>query len=143
MFIGEFQHHIDEKGRMAIPKKFRSLLGKGAVVTRGLDHCLFIYTESEWIELAKKLVALPITQSNSRAFVRLMMAGASQVLLDGQGRILIPDYLRIYANLEKETIIAGLFNRVEVWDRASWESYKKRTEKNSDEIAEKLSDLGI
>ena len=143
MFIGEYQHSIDQKGRVAVPAKFRPQLGTGVVVTRGLDHCLFIYTETEWQELAQKLVALPLTQANSRAFVRLMLAGAMQVSLDSQGRILLPDYLREYAGLNKEAVIAGLFNRVEIWDKQKWQEYKARTEAESDEIAEKLTDLDI
>lgn len=143
MFIGEYQHNIDQKGRLAIPVKFRAELGEGAVVTRGLDHCLFVYTESEWQELAKKLVSLPFTQANSRAFVRLMMAGAIQVGLDSQGRILLPDYLRQYAGLDKSSVIAGLYNRIEIWDQKVWRDYKKKTEQESDQIAERLSDLGI
>lgn len=143
MFIGEFRHTIDQKGRIAVPVKFRSDLGAGAVVTRGLDHCLFLFTESEWEEMAQKLIALPLSQANSRAFVRLMMAGAMQVALDSQGRILLPDYLRQYASIDKEAIVAGLYNRIEIWDRESWQQYKARTESASDEIAEKLGDLGI
>jgi MraZ protein len=143
MFIGEYQHNIDQKGRIAVPAKFRPQLGSGVVVTRGLDHCLFIYTETEWQELAQKLVALPLTQANSRAFVRLMLAGAMQVSLDSQGRILLPDYLREYAGLNKEAVIAGLFNRVEIWDKQKWQEYKARTEAEADEIAEKLTDLDI
>lgn len=141
MFIGEHQHTIDQKGRLAVPVKFRSQLGGGAVVTRGLDHCLFIYTEIEWQELAKKLMNLPLTQSNSRAFVRLMMAGASQVTLDSQGRILLPDYLRQYAGLKKSVIVAGLYNRLEIWDQLAWEQYKQKTETDSNDIAERLTDL--
>ena len=143
MFIGEYQHSIDQKGRVAVPAKFRPQLGTGVVVTRGLDHCLFVYTETEWQKLAQKLVALPLTQANSRAFVRLMLAGAMQVSLDSQGRILLPDYLREYAGLNKEAVIAGLFNRVEIWDKQKWQEYKARTEAESDEIAEKLTDLDI
>ena len=143
MFIGEYQHNIDEKGRMAVPVKFRGQLGKGAIVTRGLDHCLFVFTEIEWRALAKKLVALPLAQANSRAFVRLMLAGATDVEVDGQGRVLIPDYLRKDANLKKETVVAGLYNRIEIWDRETWDRYKQKTEGASEEIAEKLGELGI
>ena len=143
MFIGEYQHNIDEKGRMAVPAKFRAQLGKGAIVTRGLDKCLFLFNKKEWEELAKKLIALPITQSNSRAFVRLMLAGAMEVDLDTQGRILIPDYLRQFAGIKKQTVVAGLYNRVEIWDETVWKQYKSKTESNSDEIAERLSELGI
>ncbi len=143
MFIGEYQHTIDEKGRVAVPSKFRSSLGERAIVTRGLDHCLFIFNVAEWQKLAEKLIALPMVQANSRAFVRLMLAGAMEVDLDSQGRILVPDYLRQYALLGKQTIVVGLYNRIELWDEAAWKKYKHATESNSDEIAERLSELGI
>ena len=143
MFIGEYQHSIDDKGRVAVPAKFRLSLGSGAIVTRGLDHCLFVFEKTEWEKLAQKLIALPIAQSNSRAFTRLMLAGAMEVEPDAQGRILLPDYLRKYAGLKKLTIIAGLYNRLEIWDEDSWKRYKEKTEASGDDIAEKLGELGI
>ncbi len=143
MFIGEFRHSIDQKGRIAIPAKFRAKLSGGAIITRGLDHCLFVFTNKDWEILAQKLVALPLAQANSRAFVRLMLSGASDVELDTQGRILVPDYLRKYAGLNKEAVVAGLYNRMEVWDVKAWNDYKAKTESQSEEIAEKLSELGI
>jgi len=143
MFIGEYSHNIDEKGRLAIPVKFRSQLGAGAIVTRGLDHCLFVFNKNEWQELAKKLIALPLANAGSRAFVRLMLAGAMEAVLDSQGRILLPDYLRQYADLKKEAVAAGLYNRIEIWDKEIWQNYKTRTEAASEEIAEKLSGLGM
>jgi MraZ protein len=143
MFLGEFKHSIDQKGRMAIPAKFRSQLNGGAIITRGLDHCLFVFTTEEWEKLAQKLVALPLAQAGSRAFVRLMLAGASDVEFDAQGRILIPEHLRAYAHVNKNAIVTGLYNRIEVWDEQEWKSYKKRTERESDQIAEQLGALGI
>ena len=143
MFIGEYQHNIDNKGRLAIPVKFRSHLGRGAITTRGLDSCLFVFTEADWQELAKKLMALPLAQANSRAFVRLMMAGAMQIDLDSQGRILLPDYLRQYASLNKKVVVSGLYNRVEIWNAEKWNEYKSKTESNSGDIAEKMAGLGI
>ncbi len=143
MFIGEFQHNLDLKGRIAVPAKFRPKLSGGAIITRGLDRCLFVFANKEWEALAQKLIALPLAQANSRAFVRLMLAGAADVEIDKQGRILIPDYLRKYAGLKKESVIAGLYNRIEIWDNAAWNEYKMKTESASDEIAEKLSELGI
>lgn len=143
MFIGEYQHNIDDKGRLAIPAKFRALLKKGAVVTRGLDNCLFLYTQSEWSELAEKLAKLPISQEKSRAFARLMLAGAMDVAIDSQGRINLPDYLIEYAGLSKPISIAGLYNRLEIWDKDKWDKYKKETEKNSADIAETLGELGV
>lgn len=143
MFIGEYQHNVDDKGRLAIPMKFRKELKKGAVITRGLDNCLFVFMSAEWKKLADKLAALPMSQSNSRAFARLMLAGAMDVELDGQGRAIVPEYLRQYAKLGKEVVVAGLYNRLEIWDRAAWEKYKAETEKNSNDIAEKMGELGV
>ncbi len=143
MFIGEYTHNLDSKGRIAMPVKFRNKLTGGAIVTRGLDRCLFVFSGKEWEVLAQKLIALPLAQTNSRAFVRLMLAGAVDAELDKQGRILIPDYLREYAGLKKQAVITGLYNRMEIWDSEAWKQYKAKTESASDEIAEKLSELGI
>jgi len=143
MLLGEFKHNLDLKGRLAVPAKFRQKLSGGAIITRGLDKCLFVFGNKEWEILAQKLIALPLAQANSRAFVRLMLAGAMDVEVDKQGRILIPDYLREYAGLKKETVVAGLYNRFEIWDSAAWKKYKNKTESASDEIAEKLGELGI
>jgi len=143
MFIGEFQHNIDVKGRIAVPAKFRNQLSGGAIVTRGLDKCLFLFSIAEWEKLAGKIVSLPLTQANSRAFSRLMLAGASDCEIDAQGRILIPDYLRKYAGLEKEVIITGLYNRAEIWDLNCWNKYKMETESRSEEIAERMGELGL
>lgn len=143
MFIGEYKHSIDDKGRLAIPVKFRSALHTAAVITRGLDHCLYVYTASSWQELAEKVKSLPMTKSDSRAFQRLMLAGAVDVELDNQGRVLIPDYLREYAGISKQTVVAGIYDRLEIWDEKKWEEYKKKTEASSDDIAEKLEGLGI
>lgn len=142
MFIGEFHHSIDDKGRLAIPVKFRSSLKK-AVVTRGLDNCLFLYPIEEWKRLAEKLAALPISQASSRAFVRLMLAGAMDVAVDGQGRVVVPEYLRTYAGLGKTVVVTGLYNRVEVWNEEAWNAYARRAEKNSGSIAEELFSLGV
>jgi transcriptional regulator MraZ len=143
MLLGEFKHNLDIKGRMAIPAKFRDKLEAGAIITRGIDDCLFVFANNEWETLAKKLVALPLAQANSRAFARLMLAGATDVELDNQGRILIPDYLRKYAGLSKSVVVAGLYNRIEIWDEAAWTTYKVKTESSSEEIAEQLGELGI
>lgn len=143
MFIGEYQHNLDEKGRLAIPAKFRTKLAKGAVVTKGLDNCLFLYTATEWQKLATKLAALPISKANTRAFARLMLAGAMDVQLDKQGRIVLPEYLRKYATLKKKSIIAGLYSRLEIWDESSWNKYKQSTEKQSGDIAEALEGLDV
>jgi MraZ protein len=143
MFIGEYSHNVDDKGRMAVPAKFRRELLKGAVVTRGLDNCLFLYTKIEWEKLAEKLAALPISQSNTRAFSRLMLAGAMDVEMDKQGRIILPEYLRQFAGIKKNLVIAGLYNRLEIWDQEVWNAYKRQTETESGAIAEKMGELGV
>jgi MraZ protein len=143
MFIGEYNHNLDSKGRLAVPAKFRALLKGGAVVTKGLDNCLFLYPKKQWNILAEKLAKLPISQGRARAFSRLMLAGAMDVDFDNQGRITLPEYLRKFAVLSKKVIIAGLYDRLEIWDEATWEKYKTGTEKESNEIAETLGELGV
>ena len=143
MFIGEYQHNIDEKGRLAVPTKFRAALKQGVVITKGLDGCLFLYTDKEWQKLASKLAALPISKSNTRAFARLMLGGAMDVKLDKQGRIILPEYLRTYAAMKKRVVITGLYNRLEIWDEDIWNKYKKGTEKESSDIAEALEGLDV
>jgi len=143
MFIGEYSHTIDEKRRLAIPSKFRKELGKRAVITRGLDNCLFVFPELEWQGLAKKLGSLPLGQSDARGFIRLMLAGAMDASLDALGRILVPDYLREYAMLKKQVIVTGVFNRLEIWDEATWTKYKSGAEKEIGNMAERLGELGV
>jgi MraZ protein len=143
MFIGEYRHSIDEKGRMAIPSKMRKNLGSGAVVTRGIDKCLWVFPKQEWTTLASKLASLPLTDTNSRAFSRLMLAGAMEVEFDSLGRALIPGYLRTYAGLGKNAIVAGLYNRLEIWNEKTWEEYKSKIEKQTDTITKHMADLGV
>jgi MraZ protein len=141
MFIGEYSLTVDEKGRLSIPVKFRDSLCRGAVVTRGLDSALFLYTAKEWESLAQKLATLPISRANTRAFSRLMLAGAMDVEMDKQGRIILPDYLRAFAGIKKKVVIAGLYNRLEIWDEGKWKKYKADTEKSSANIAENLEQI--
>lgn len=141
MFIGEYQHTIDEKGRLAVPARFRKFLDRGAVITKGLDNCLFLYSMDEWGKLADKLSRLPIGQADTRAFARLMLAGAMDAQLDKQGRIIIPDYLRKFAKISKKAVLAGLYSRIEIWDEAEWEKFKSISEKESSEIAERLGEI--
>jgi MraZ protein len=143
MFIGEYSHNLDDKGRLAVPKKFRTDLAKGAVVTRGLDNCLFLYTKKEWTKLAEKLAGLPFAQANTRAFARLMLAGAMDVDIDKQGRIILPAYLREFAGIKKDVVVAGLYSRLELWDSSKWNDYKSKTERDSNKIAEEMLGLGI
>lgn len=143
MFIGEYTHTIDEKRRLAMPAKFRKEAGNTVVVTRGLDNCLFVFPQVEWIKLANKLGALPLGQKDARGFGRLMLAGASEVALDRLGRILVPEYLKNYAGLKKQVIVAGVFNRIEIWDQTRWDTYKKKTESKVEDMAERLGELGV
>jgi len=143
MFIGEYAHSIDDKGRLAIPVKFRRELSTGAVVTKGLDSCLVIYPKAEWQILATKLAGLPISQKNTRAFTRLMLAGAMDVEIDKQGRVIVPDYLRDFAKLAKKVIVTGLYNRLEIWDASRWQQYRRGMEGHSADIAEQLGELGV
>lgn len=143
MLLGEHKHAMDPKGRVAIPVRFRSKFDAGAIITRGLDRCLFVFGMQEWEKLVQKITALPLSQSNSRAFSRLMLAGAAEVQFDGQGRVLIPDYLRKYANLDKQVVVAGVYNRMEIWNEELWNDYKAKTESASDDIAEQLGELGV
>ena len=143
MFIGEYNHSMDEKGRLAIPVKFRVEFKSGAVVTKGLDNCLFLFTKKAWNELADKLSKLPISQSKSRAFARMMLAGAMDVKLDSLGRILLPDYLKKYAGLNKKVVVAGLYSRLEIWDENKWGVYKNKIEKEAGKIAETMGELGV
>ncbi|TSC90587.1 MAG: MraZ protein [Parcubacteria group bacterium Gr01-1014_2] len=143
MFIGEYLHSIDNKKRLAIPSRFRKELGEKSILTRGLDNCLFLYPLQEWQKFSEKLDRLSMGQANTRSFARLMLSGAVEVEFDNLGRILIPDYLKIYADLKKKIIVTGVLNRLEIWDKDIWENYKKEIEKNTDAIAEKLGELGL
>ncbi len=143
MFIGEYSLSMDNKGRMAVPAKFRANLGAGAVLTRGLDNSLFLYPKQQWDEIAKKLSALPISQANSRAFARLMLAGAWDIEIDKQGRMMVPEYLRKFSHLTKKVVVAGLYDRLEIWDEEAWRDYKSNTERESSKIAEALGELGV
>ena len=141
MFMGEYNHTVDEKGRLIIPSKFREELGDKFVVTKGLDGCLFVYAENEWKKLEDKLRALPLTNKDARAFARYMLAGAAEVEPDKQGRILVPQVLRTFAELDKDVVLIGVAGRVEIWNKVRWDSASSIDD--MDEIAEKMADLGI
>lgn len=140
MFVGQYSHNIDSKGRLAIPAKFRSELKK-AVVTKGLDNCLFLYTKSEWDKIAEDIATRPFTKLNNRSLARQMLAGAMEVDIDKQGRIVIPEYQRKFAGITKKVIVAGLYNRLELWDEDKWNENIKYTEDNANDIAEALDGL--
>ena len=143
MLIGEYKHTIDTKKRLSLPVKFRKELGKTIVITRGIDNCLVIYPEKEWKIMSDKLSQLPDSQVEARSFSRIMLAGAMEADIDKLGRILIPDYLKTYASLKKDTVICGRSNRLEIWDETKWETYRKEVEKKVGSLVSKLGELGI
>lgn len=143
MFIGEFTHAVDVKGRMSIPAKFRENLGETFFITKGLDHCLFVFPESEWRVFEEKLKTLPLTNKNARAFVRMFFAGATEGSFDKQGRILVPQPLRDHAAIDKEVVVIGVGERIEIWSNQNWESYNDPDNISYDEIAEQMAELGI
>lgn len=143
MFIGEYSHTLDDKNRLSIPVKFRANLAGGCVVTRGLDHCLWIYPKSNFEELAEKISSLPITQKNARSFSRLMLAGATELDLDKSGRVVLPKYLLEYASVNGKVNVNGVYDRIEIWPEDKWKEFKKDMEENSEEVAENLDQLGF
>lgn len=143
MFLGEYQHNIDPKGRLIIPSKFRELLGEQFVITKGLDGCLFVYPLDGWHELEDKLKSLPLTQRDARAFARIFFSGASEGELDKQGRVLLPPNLRTYAHITKETMIIGVGTRFEIWDLDTWQQYNQESDKSFEQLAELMGQYGL
>ncbi|KJS84089.1 MAG: cell division protein MraZ [Peptococcaceae bacterium BICA1-8] len=143
MFMGEYQHTIDDKGRLIMPAKFRDDLGEKFVVTKGLDGCLFVYEMDEWQVLETKLRNLPFTKADARAFARFFFSGATECELDKQGRILLPTNLRDHAQLQKDVFIIGVSSRLEIWSKEVWEDYSSKTEASYEELAEKMVDFDI
>lgn len=143
MFMGEYQHNIDIKGRLIVPAKFRESLGDSFVITRGLDKCLFAYPQAEWDKLENKLQNLPLTKKDARSFTRFFFSGASECELDKQGRINIPSNLLQYADLEKETVIIGVSNRIEIWSKPEWETTFSEAEESFADIAENMIGFDI
>jgi MraZ protein len=141
--MGEYLHTIDAKGRLILPAKFREELGELFIVTKGLDNCLFVYAKEEWAILEGKLKQLPLAKPEARAFVRFFFAGAAEVECDKQGRVLLPTNLRDYAQVEKDVVILGVSNRVEIWSKSVWDSYNEQISPTVASIAESLVDLGI
>lgn len=141
MFIGEFEHTLDNKRRLAMPYRFRRALGKGAVITRGLEQNLVVYPRDEWEKLANKLAALPSFDKSVREFQRLIFSGAAEVEFDRAGRMLIPGFLVEYASLKAQVIVVGLHSKIEVWGKQSWDKVKKAGDEQ--EIMKRLSELGI
>ena len=143
MFIGEYEHSVDAKGRVIMPAKLREDIGERFIVTKGLDGCLFAYSKTEWSNFEEKLKTLPLTNKNARDFVRFFLSGAVECEIDKQGRFLIPNNLREYATLEKEINIIGVGTRIEIWNRESWKKYSSSENISADDIAENMTMLGI
>jgi MraZ protein len=143
MLIGEYTHTIDTKKRLSLPSRWRKELGRTVVVTRGLDNCLFIYPRKEWQKITEKIGRLPLGQADTRGFNRFFLSGAIEVEVDGVGRILVPDFLKDFAGLSGKVVLAGIHDRVEIWDERRWASYKRAFEKKADALAEKLGEIGV
>src|SRR3989338_5107695 len=142
MFIGEYEHTLDEKKRVSIPRQFRTGLGKRMVMTRGLDNCLFVYSRANWEKVAGKLQELSFAQADTRGFNRFILSGAAEVEVDGAGRVLIPEHQKEFAGLKKNVVFAGVNDRVEAWDAARWNAYKAKIEKDAERMAETLGAIG-
>lgn len=143
MFMGEYSHTIDAKGRIIVPVKFRESLGDNFVVTKGLDNCLFVYTKEDWQKFEEKLSTLPLTNKDARKFTRFFLAGAAEMEVDKQGRILIPSVLREFASLEKDVVFVGVGSRIEIWNRAGWDESISGYDDDMDEVAENMDSLGF
>lgn len=142
LLIGEYEHTLDEKKRVSLPKSFRAALGKRVVMTRGLDNCLFVYSPHAWGKVAEKLQSLSIVNEDTRGFNRFMLSGAAEVDVDGAGRVLIPDHQKEFAQLKKDVVFTGVSDHVEIWDALRWKSYKARIEKDAERMATKLGEIG-
>lgn len=142
LLIGEYEHTLDEKKRISLPKAFRGALGKRVVMTRGLDNCLFVYSRAAWDKVAQKLQSLSFVDADTRGFNRFMLSGAAEVDVDGVGRILIPDHQKTFAGLKKRVVFTGISDRVEVWDADRWHTYKHRIDKDAERMAQKLGEIG-
>lgn len=143
MFIGEYNHSLDDKGRLIMPSKFRESLGYEFVMTKGLDNCLFVYPKEEWKVLEEKLKTLPLTNKDARAFIRFFFSGATECNLDKQGRVLIPPNLRAHSKLQKEAVVIGVSTRLEIWSNDEWIEYNEDDSLSYESIAEKMAELGI
>lgn len=138
MFIGQYEHQLEAKGRLSIPKKFRSQLEQGAILSQGLDGCLFLYPKSTWEQLIQKVSQLPITRGDARSFTRALSYGATEVEIDQLGRVLVPEYLKAFAEIHSQCIVAGAIDRIEIWDKNKFDSYTKTINSQREAIAEKL-----
>jgi MraZ protein len=143
MLIGEYLHTLDSKKRISLPAKFRKEVGRKVVITRGLDACLFMFPQKAWEKIAQKVSSLPVGQSDTRGISRFLLSGAVEAEVDGAGRILIPEYLKEFADLKSRVVLAGVSDRVEIWNEKTWDEYKRRIERGADQMAQTLGDLGV
>jgi MraZ protein len=143
MLIGEYRHTIDDKRRVALPVKFRRALGKKLVITRGLDSCLFIFSEKQWETIVEKMQHLSMGQQHARAFGRYFFSGASELEIDGIGRVLIPAELAEHAHISGKAVLIGVHDRCEVWSEEAWDTYKTTVEHEADGVAEQLGAVGV
>jgi len=143
MLIGEYLHTLDSKKRLSLPAKFRKEVGRKVVITRGLDSCLFMYPQKAWEKIAEKLAQLPVGQADTRGMSRFILSGAIETEVDGAGRILLPEYLKEFADLKSRVVLAGVSDRIEIWNEKTWEEYKRRIEKGADQMAQTLGEMGI
>lgn len=143
MFMGEYSHTIDAKGRIIVPAKFRDNLGDNFVITKGLDNCLFVYTSDDWFKFEEKLRALPLTNKDARKFTRFFLAGAAEMEVDKQGRILIPSVLREFASLDRDVVFVGVGSRIEIWDKTRWNESISDYDDDMDEVAQNMDSLGF
>lgn len=143
MLLGEYTHTLDDKKRLMVPKKFKDDLGKTLVITRGLDKCLFLFSDKEWAKWADRLRELSFTKADTRGFNRFMFSGAADITLDSAGRMLVPEHLKKFAGLKSKVVLAGVSDRVEIWDEKRWAAYQERIEQQGDAMAEKLGEIGI
>lgn len=143
MLIGEYEHSLDAKGRLIMPAKIREDIGDKFIITKGLDGCLFGFSQTEWNNFEEKLKTLPLTNKNARDFVRFFLSGATECEIDKQGRFLIAGNLREYAGLEKEAMITGVGTRIEIWNKDKWKKYNSEENLSADQIAENMANLGM
>lgn len=143
MLIGEYKHTLDPKKRLSLPAKWRKELGRRLVITRGLDNCLFIYPQKEWQKITTKVGQLPLGSADTRSFNRFFLSGAVEAEVDKNGRVLVPDFLKDFAKLDSKVVLAGIHDRVEIWDEQKWNEYKQKIESQADSLAEKLGEIGV
>lgn len=143
MLIGEYAHTLDSKKRLSLPARFRKEVGRKVVITRGLDSCLFMFPQKAWEKIASKLATLPVGQADTRGMSRFILSGAIETEVDAAGRVLLPEYLKEFAGLKSRVVLAGVSDRIEIWNDKTWEEYTRRIEKGADQMAQTLGEMGI